>query len=174
MGTDAPTDVIIETSTLINFLRIGRVDLLAGLASYRFLVTDNIRAEVRTNYPTEFANLAAALQAGHVHEVSLNDPAEVTVYADLKRPDVLGDGECSAIAAAVVRGLPLAMDDGTARKKTAAAYPAVVLLDTVSLMLAAIRAGLITVGEADVIKADWHANHRFKKPKLKSFGDLLP
>ena len=29
MGMDAPTDVITDTSTLVNFLRIGRFDLLS-------------------------------------------------------------------------------------------------------------------------------------------------
>jgi len=50
MGVDAPTDVITDTSTLVNFLRIGRVDLLAGLTSYRFVVTDHVRAEVTSYY----------------------------------------------------------------------------------------------------------------------------
>ncbi len=53
MGTDAPSDVVTDTSTLINFLRIGRVDLLAGLTSYRFVITDHVRAEVRASYPDQ-------------------------------------------------------------------------------------------------------------------------
>jgi predicted nucleic acid-binding protein len=172
MGMDAPCDVAIETSTLINFLRIGRVDLLAGLTAYRFAVTDNIGAEVLKSYPVEFANLALALEDGHLHEISLTDPAELSEYVALKKPDVLGDGECSAIAVAYVRGLPLAMDDRTARSKTTDRYPSVVLLDTVGLMIEAIRARLLTVEEADAIKADW-ANRKFKKPYFKSFGELL-
>jgi len=66
------------------------------------------------------------------------------------------------------------MDDGTARRKTVAHYPTVKLIDTVELMVEALRAGLLSVSEADAIKVDWHNNHQFKKPKLKSFGDLLP
>ena len=58
--------VVIETSTLINFLRIGRVDLLAGLAAYRFIVTDHVRAEVTTHYPAQLADQKAAVQAGHL------------------------------------------------------------------------------------------------------------
>lgn len=68
--------VVIETSTLINFLRIGRVDLLAGLTVYRFLLTDHVRAEVTTHYPDQLSNLEFALLAGHFHEVSLTDPPE--------------------------------------------------------------------------------------------------
>jgi predicted nucleic acid-binding protein len=167
-------DAVIETSTLINFLRIGRVDLLAGLAAYRFIMPDNVQAEVSTNYPVESANLDLALRAGQLQVVSLTDTAELAVYVAMQSLGGLGDGECAAVAAAYVRGLPLAMDDGPARKKTAAHYPTVTLLDTVGLVVEAIRAGLLTVAEADVIKADWHANHNFKKPKLKSFGDFFP
>ena len=66
-------DVIIETPTLINFLRIGRVDLLAGLVAYRFLVTDHVRSEVTTHYPAQLATLDFALLAGHLGELSLTD-----------------------------------------------------------------------------------------------------
>ena len=168
-------DIVIEASTLINFLRIGRVDLLARLSAYRFILTDNVEAEIiPTDYPVEHANLVAAIGAGHLHIVALSDPAEIAVYAVMQALRVLGDGECSSIAAAHARGLVLAMDDGPALKKLAAHYPTVKLLDTVGLMVEALRSGLLTVAEADAIKADWHNNHRFKKPNLKSFSELLP
>ena len=168
-------DIVIEASTLINFLRVNRVDLLAGLTAFRFILTENVQAEILpADYSFEHANLVAGIYAGYLHVVSLTDPAEVAVYVAMQALRVLGDGECSSIAAAHVRGLPLAMDDGTARRKTVAHYPTVKLLDTVDLMVEALRLGLLTVAEADAIKMDWHDNHQFKKPSLKSFGDLLP
>ena len=93
-------EVVIDTSTLINFLRIGRVDLLTGLAAYRFVVTDDVRAEIFSSYPVQYANLDLALKAGHLHVVSLVDPAEGAAFAAMQSLRVLGDGECSAIAAA--------------------------------------------------------------------------
>jgi predicted nucleic acid-binding protein len=167
-----PDDVVIDTSTLVNFLRIGRVDLLAGLTAYRFLVTDHVGSEVTTHYPAQLANLESAIQAGHLSEVSLTAAAELAVFVAMQSLHVLGDGECSAIAAAVVRGASLAMDDMTARKKTTAHYPAVPLLNTVGLMVDAIHAGLLTIAEADAIKADWEANHRFRL-KFASFGEVV-
>lgn len=166
-------DVIIDTSTLINFLRIGRVDLLAGLTAYRFVLPDNVQAEVLTSYPIEYANLELALQARHLHVISLTAPDELAVYVAMQALRVLGDGECAAIAAAHARRLPLAMDDRPARTKAGAHYPRLILFDTVGLMVEALRAGLLTVPEADAIKAFWDSN-RFKKPHFKSFGDLLP
>lgn len=167
-------DVIIDTSTLINFLRIGRMDLLAGLPAYRFLVTDHVRAEVTVHYPAQLANLESALQDGHLVEVALTDPDELIAFAAMQSLRVLGDGECSAIAAAFARGMSLAMDDRQARKKTSVQYPSVALLDTVGLMVEAIQAGILSIAEADTIKADWEANHRFVKKHFTSFGELIP
>src|SRR4051812_40130124 len=165
--------VIIDTSTLINFLRIDRVDLLAGLAAYRFLVTDHVRAEVTTHYPDQLANLESAFRDGHLGEVSLTDPAELTVFAAMQSLRVLGDGECSALAAASVAKMPLAIDDIPARRKATAHDPGMRLLDTVGLMVEAVRAGLLTVAEADAIKADWEKNHRFLKKHFTSFAELI-
>src|SRR4051812_43975032 len=127
-------DVIIETSTLINFLRIGRVDLLAGLVAYRFLVTDHVRSEVTTHYPAQLTNLDFALLAGHLGELSLTDPSEHAVFAEMKKHR-LGDGESAAIAAASVGKRSLAIDDIRARKKAVAHDPALHLLDTAGLMV---------------------------------------
>ncbi|CAN5908283.1 hypothetical protein BH23PLA1_BH23PLA1_37530 [soil metagenome] len=166
-------DVFIDTSTLINFLRVDRVDLLAGLAAYRFLVTDHVRGEVTTHYPAQLANLDFALLAGHLGEVTLTDPAEHAVFAEMKKHR-LGDGECAAIAAATVGKTALAIDDVRARKKAAAHDPTMRFLDTVGLMVEAIQAGLLTVAEADAIKADWEKNHRFAKKHFTSFAALIP
>ena len=38
--------VVLDTSVLLNFLRVGRLDLLVGLPGYELLVTDHVRAEV--------------------------------------------------------------------------------------------------------------------------------
>ena len=62
MGPDAPTDVVTDTSTLVNFLRVGRVDLLAGLTSYRFVVTDHVRAEVMSSYPAQLSKTTGGTQ----------------------------------------------------------------------------------------------------------------
>ena len=173
MGSDAPTDVITDTSTLVNFLRIGRVDLLAGLTSYRFVVTDHVRAEVTSYYPAQLSNFEFALLAGHVVEITLDTPADLTVFAELKALR-LGDGECASIAAALNRGLPLAIDDNRARKKAVARDPSLRLLDTVGLMVQAIQAPLLTVAEADAIKLDWEKNHKFIKKHFTSFAELIP
>jgi predicted nucleic acid-binding protein len=172
MATGGLTDVVIDTSTLINFLRIARVDLLAGLTSYRFVITDHVRGEVTDSYPAQLTHLEFALLAGHIHEISLTDMAEHVVYGEMKKHQ-LGDGESAAIAAASVRSWLLAIDDKRARNKATAFNSTLRLLDTVGLVVEAIQAGLLTIAEADAIKADWEANHRFIKSHFVSFAELV-
>jgi predicted nucleic acid-binding protein len=147
--------------------------LLAGPTSFRFVVTDHVRAEVTSFYPAQLSNFEFALMAGHVIEITLDTQADLTVFAELKALR-LGDGECASIAAALNRGLPLAIDDNRARKKAVARDPSLRFLDTVGLMVEAIQASLITVAEADAIKVDWETNHRFIKKHSSSFAELIP
>jgi hypothetical protein len=73
----------------------------------------------------------------------------------------IGDGERAAIAAAATRRLPLAMDDSRAWKRSASISSAIAKEDTVSIVVSLIEAGVLSVAEADAIKAEWQANHRF-------------
>jgi predicted nucleic acid-binding protein len=88
----------------------------------------------------------------------------------------LGAGECSAIAVAITRRYAIAIDD-TCAIKTALREAEIkgiklTILRTQDIMLALIRASILTVDEADHIKADWAENHRFRL-KTRSFRDLL-
>ena len=67
------------------------------------------------------------------------------------------------------RGLPLAMDDEWAWKR---AGSGLTRLDTVSVMVDLIKAGLIDVAAADAINGDWERNHKFIKRYFSSFAEL--
>jgi len=136
-------------------------------------VTDHVRAEVPTHYPAQLATLGFALLAGHLLELSLTGPAEHAVFAEMQKHR-LGDGECTAIAAASVGRMSLAIDDIRAKKKAAAHDPGLALLDTIGLMLEVIQAGLLTVAEADAIKVDGEANHHVIEKHFKSRAELIP
>ena len=174
MATDGREFSIIETSVLINFLRINRVDLLARHPIYRFVVIDYVRQEVTNRSGDQLIRLETALKAGLLHgdiepkDVSL---AELQAYADLQSIKI-GDGERGAIAAAYARGHAIAINDYRALKKLPEAYKSLHLEDTTSLMVTLIRASVLSVDEADAIKADWEANHRFRLT-FPSFGDLV-
>ena len=167
-----PPPAILDTSALINYLRVDRTDLLGDLPQFHFLVTDHVRGEINDAYPRQVAALTAALRAGHFEEISVGSPEELTLFAELSATGRLGAGECSAIAAACARSYPLAIDDKRARSEALRRCPGIRLLNTPDLMVATIRAGLLNVAEADSIKDQWERDHRFRLT-FGSFGELV-
>ena len=91
--------VITDTSVLINFLVLDRVELLARLSSYRFVVTDHVRAEITEHYQDQLQRLERAFEAKLLEEIGVTELAEVQLFAQLTATG-LGIGECSAIAVA--------------------------------------------------------------------------
>ena len=162
MPAQAATEVLLDTSVLVNFLVIRRLDLLRDHPFHRFVVTDHVRAEITEHYPDQRALVEQALTSGWLRESTVSEPNELEVFAELTASGRLGAGECSAIAFAVCRQLPLAMDDKAARKRASAFNPKMKLLATETLMVSLIRAGRISAEEADEIKSEWEREHRFK------------
>ena len=163
---------VLDTSVLINFLAVDRVDLLARHPAYHFFVTEHVRKEVTAHYDEEVNRLNAALASNTLEEIRVEAIEELALFAQLTKEPRLGLGECAAIAAAVHRGYVLAIDDKVARRAALALSPALTVLDTQSLMLSLIRAGVLSIEDADAIKAEWETEHSFVL-KIKSFGDLL-
>ncbi len=160
--------VVLDTSVLLNFLRVGRLDLLVGLPGHEFLLTDHVRGEVTE--PAHAGTLQEALQGGRLIEVRVDDPAELAVFAEMTTLRVLGVGECAALALAVHRGLQIAIDDKAARKKAMALFRFERFVGTVELVVAAIRGGLINLKGADEIKRKWESELRFQLG-ITSLGD---
>ena len=172
MPSEISTEVILDTSVLINFLVIRRLDLLRAHPRYRFAVTNHVRAEITEHYPEQKAQLESALNTGWLQEITVIDTRELDVFVELSRSGRLGAGECSAMSVAVCRTLPLAIDDKTARKRAAAFNPKIELLDTEALVLSLIRESSIGVEEADEIKHEWEREHRFKL-SFASFAERI-
>jgi predicted nucleic acid-binding protein len=175
MATDGRTDAIIETSVLVNFLKVDRTDLLANHPQYRFVVIDLVRNEVTHHYADQVARLNAAIAAGELlpdQPPEATDPTELAAFAAMARLKI-GEGERAAVAAATARGFALAMDDERAWKRAATFCAGVPRESTVSILVSLIRTGVIDVGEADSIKLEWETNHRFRL-KFTSFAEILP
>ena len=165
------TVVIMDTSVLINFLVLDRAGLLARLSTHRFVVTDHVRAEITAHYHEQLQRLEQAFTDPILHEISVNDLAEVQIFAELTAKG-LGIGECSAIAVAVHRQLTLAIDDKQAIKKIANLAFNVPILTTEALMVLLIHHGTLSVQEADDMKLEWENNHRFRL-KFASFSERI-
>lgn len=167
--------VVADTSVLINFLRIDRMDLI-GACPREFLVTDDVAGEIVSTYPEQQARYRAARAARYVDTCSVTDPDEVTCFMRLGLGKRLGAGERSAIAVALHRGLALAIDDSRAinhaLREADLAVRKLEILRTQDVIVALIRDGLLDLGAADQIKNSWAAQHRFRI-KATSFSDLL-
>ena len=163
------TQVVLDTSVLLNFLRVGRLDLLVGLPGLVFLLTDLVRGEVTE--PTHAAVLGEAIHGGLLREVRVDAADAVEAFARLVGLRVLGVGECAALAVAVCRGLPIAIDDKAARKKAVAVFGFEQFVGTADLVVAAIRGGLVDVADADRMKLRWELEFRFRLA-FRSFADL--
>jgi predicted nucleic acid-binding protein len=167
--------VVADTSVLINFLKIDRMDLL-GRYPGRLLATDHVESELADDYPEQKARYATAVTAGVLDTCSVTDPAEVSLFLRLAPGVRLGAGECSAIAVALSRGYGVAIDDNraisVALREAAVVGAKLTVLRTSDIMVALIRASALTVDEADQVKAEWEQHHRFRL-KLRSFQDLL-
>ncbi len=160
--------VVTDANVLINLIHVGRLDILVRLPDLGFVVPPEVEAEVAV--PEQAAVLKRALDTGDLGRQAFTGTEELGIYAELVQ--VLGKGESACLAMAEVRGWLIASDERRRFLRLAKERlgPGRVL-NTVGVFLLAIRAGLVTVEEADRDKATLEG-HRFKM-KFASFRDVL-
>lgn len=158
-----------DTSVLLNFLNVRRIDLLAHHPDYRFAVTEDVRDEVRT--PEQRSALDQAIEAGDIALERITDRKELALFAELEAAPV-DRGEASAIAVAENRRWCVAVDEGgRTRREVERRLGASRHLTTPGILLRCIQAGVLSVEEADAIK-DELAQKRFRV-RFGSFAELL-
>lgn len=160
--------IVADTSFLVNFLHLNRMDLLGDLGLYAFHVPNHVIAEVK--YDEQRTRLNAAIDGGILTELEITDQVEIALYADLRR--FLGDGESACLSVAVTRRWAVAADEkGRLRREIVARLGETYLLNTPGALVAALRAGILSVSEAEDIRREL-ARRRFVM-KVPPFGDLL-
>ena len=168
MCRKAPTPIVLDTSVLPNFVKIGRIELLGRLGTSVVLL-DQVLDEVRR--PEQRKAVEDAVAVGTLGLQSVRNPAEVALFAELQTGGRLGAGECAVLAVALSRGWIAGLQDrrakveGKRRRKDLAFY------QTEDLVLRLIQSGHLTLEEADRYLAEWAAQHHFRS-RLTSFRDL--
>ena len=71
--------MVMDASVLINFLRIDRMDLIAG-HSHDFVITDHVAVEITSRYPDQQQRLASAIDAGAITQESITNPREIALF----------------------------------------------------------------------------------------------
>lgn len=160
--------VLADANLLINLIHVGRLLLLGNLPGYRFMVPDAVIAEVTVE--DQRAQLTQAVAAGAVLLCTLTDPAGLAEFADLRT--IMGAGEAACLVLAEANGWSIASDEKRAfRREVHMRIGRDRLLSTPNIYIQGIKAGLLTVAEADADKA-LLATKRFVM-KFGSFNELL-
>lgn len=161
--------VATDTSVLINLIHAGRLDILGRLEGWTFAVPSQVEEEI--SRPEQAEALAQAVTRHVLRRETSTDPREIDRYAELVHLRI-GRGEASCLAMALEREWMVASDERgrflrVARERLGEGR----LVNTPGLLLLAIRRAVISVDEADRIKAVLEAR-RFRMA-FRSFRDLL-
>jgi predicted nucleic acid-binding protein len=160
--------VITDTSILINLSHTGHLALLGKVVGLRFVVPDEVVAEVTE--PEQLRTLEAAIADGSLKLESIASPDELAIFAELSQ--VLGSGESACLALASSRGWLVACDEKRvflreARSRLGDGR----ILNTPGLYVLWIRSGALSIEEADAAKAILDTN-RFKMA-FSSFCEVI-
>lgn len=161
-------DVATDTCVLINLAMVGRLDLLKLIPPYIFHSASEVVGEIEG--PDQRTVVDQAIAAGHLDEVKLDQPGELGLYVAFNA--TLGKGESACLALGKSRGWAIATDESKdTRWKKVISGAGFAIINTPGILLAAIRAGELTVAAADEIKIKLE-QRRFKM-KFDSFASLV-
>lgn len=161
-----------DTSVLINFLKIERLDLLEK-CTHSFFITDHVHDEITNYHHAQRVSLEKGLNQNALQKINVESPEELRTFVALNSSRQLGAGECASIAIALHRGYYLATDDIQAIKKASELLTSSRIVRTQDLVLLMIEEQLLEIDEADGLIEIWATKHRFKL-KIKSFNELVP
>jgi predicted nucleic acid-binding protein len=159
--------VAADANILINFIHLQRVDLLGYLTEYDFVIPQEVRGEITD--PGQRAAVRGAIDAGILRLVVIEDVQTLRLFAELT--GLMGRGEAACLSLAITQDWLIASDEKRRfRREALARLGTGRLINTPGLLLLSIRAGLITIEEADAMKALLE-QRRFRM-KFASFRDL--
>lgn len=163
-----PQIIVADTNVLINFLNVGRIDLLSK-HSHQFVITEHVMHEIID--AKQKTQLQEAIKSGYLVEKHLESIEEIELYGRLISSGRIGQGESSAIAYAIHSKSKLAIDDKRAIKEAAKIKPDMQVLTTYDIVISMISEQLLNAKEADSIKDIWESKYRFRL-NFKSFSGL--
>ena len=167
-GTPSPRTLVVDANIIINLLHVGRLALLAALPGYECVVPEEVVAEI-TN-PAQRQELDVAISNGYLRVETITDFDDLVEYAELRR--TLGRGEAACLVLARPHGWLVASGEkGRFQREASTRLGLGRTVNTAGLFVAAIRAGLVSIEDADQVKAILE-QHRFVLP-FASFGDIL-
>ncbi len=163
-----PWIVVADSCVLINLIHVARLDFFLKLPDIEFVAPDHVREEIAV--PEQRAILDRAVADGRLRIASITEPLDIGLFADLVT--YLGRGEAACLALAVRNGWVVASDEKRRfRREVANRIGNDRILGTADLYIHAIRAGRVTIEEADADKASLE-KRRFRMP-FGSFREVV-
>lgn len=160
--------VVTDANVLINLIHANALFLLGAINGYEFVVLEEVVAEI--TIAEQAAALTAAFTSGWVKREHLEDLQSLSLFAELSA--IMGKGEAASLALAATRNLDIACDEKRVFRREASKHLGQHrILTTPGIFVLAIRAGVITVEQADHAKA-LLAQRRFEMT-FASFRDVL-
>lgn len=168
MSTTLLRIVVTDANVLINLMHVSRLGLLAKIPNHEFVVPEHVREEITS--PEQRATLDAAVSDGWLKIEIITDLGVLTVFTELI--EHIGRGEAACIAIAAKEGWFIASDEKKRFLREATArVGAGHVLTTVDVFVLAIKAGLLTIEDADADKATLEGR-RFKV-SFASFREVV-
>lgn len=160
--------VVTDANVLINLIHAERLGLLGAVPPFEFVVVDEVVAEI--TLPNQAHALDMALRAGHLRRIAITDIPSLMLRSEFGR--IMGLGEAASLAVAITQGWAIACDEKKVFLREAKARVGQQrIMTTPGILLLAIRAGVISLEEADMIKA-FLETRRFRM-NFTSFKDVL-
>lgn len=160
--------VVSDANVLINLMHVSRLGLLAEIPNHEFVVPEHVREEI--TIPKQRATLDAAVGKGWLKIEVIDDLGAITVFTELIAH--IGRGEAACIAIAAQKGWLIASDEKKRFLREATArVGAGHVLTTVDVFVLAIKAGLLSIEDADTDKVTLESR-RFKV-SFASFRELV-
>ena len=152
------TDVCVDTCVLVNFAIVERIDLIVQIKEFIFHVPQEVVGEVTVAAQRQL--LDEVLARGGLKKTELRDVPELARFAEYSQR--FGRGESACLAIAACRGWVFATDESKDKRlKKEIEASKVQIINTPGLLLKAIQNSVLSVSEADAIKAVLEQN-RFK------------
>jgi len=166
---DDQTTIVLDTSILLNFVKVERVGLL-GLLGAPVLLLDQVLDEVVQ--PTQRDVIEEAIAEGTLDLQSVTDLKEVTLFSELRAGGRLGAGECAVLAVALNRHLIAGLQDRKARAEAERRDKSLRLYQTEDVFLRLLSFSHVTLAKADHLLVELETKHRFKS-RINTFSELM-
>lgn len=108
-GNGNSISVAVDATVCITLIQNEELHILGELPGYAFHVPDEVVREVRR--PAQAAELENAIESGGIERISITDPDELMIFAELRDGRRLGAGESACIALAQKRNWHIATDE---------------------------------------------------------------